>query len=246
MTQPLLTTHPSNTATMANPAREYWEGVDADVDGMLGGIPSMVGFSHVSKVDLQGSRSFLAKLGIGKKNGRHVAANALEGGAGIGRVTQGLLVEVADAVDVIEPVAKFIPPLQGVTGVRNVFNVGLEDWSPVEGTLYDLIWIQWCVGYLTDEQFVAFMKRCGEALNPDGGLMVVKENVSTSGSDALDGVDGSVTRVDSTFLSLFDEAGWRVVRTETQKGFVSRLPKKLLPVRSYALKLKDTPATGSS
>jgi protein N-terminal methyltransferase len=163
----------------------------------------------------------------------------------IGRITKGLLLEVADAVDVIEPVAKFVAPLQEVTGVRNVFNVGLEDWRPAEETLYDLIWVQWCVGYLTDEQFVAFLKRCRAALNPNGGIMVVKENLSTSGSDALDAVDGSVARVDSSFLSLFDEAGWRIVRTETQKGFVSRLPKKLLPVRSYALKPKDAAATNS-
>jgi len=153
---------------------------------------------------------------------------------------------VADVVDVIEPVAKFVAPLQEVTGVRNVFNVGLEDWSPAEGTLYDLIWVQWCVGYLTDEQFVAFMKRCRAALNPDGGIMVVKENLSTSGSDAFDEVDRSVTRVESSFSSLFEEAGWRITRTETQRGFVNGLSKKLLPVQSYALKPKDVAGMASS
>ena len=163
----------------------------------------------------------------------------------IGRITKGLLVNVADAVDVIEPVAKFVAPLQEVTGVRNVFNVGLEEWYPAEGTLYNLIWVQWCLGYLTNEQVVAFMKRCRAALSPGGGIMVVKENLSTSGSDAFDEVDGSVTRVDSNFLSLFEEAGWRVIRTETQRGFVSIDPRKLLPVRSYALKPKDAAGTGS-
>ncbi len=56
-----------------------------------------------------------------------------------GRVTKGLLLEVADEVDVIEPVTKFVAPLQDVMGVRNVFNVGLEAWHPAEGTYYDLI-----------------------------------------------------------------------------------------------------------
>lgn len=78
-TQPIP---PHIPATMSNSAKTYWEGVNADIEGMLGGIPSMSGFSHVSKVDLQGSRSFLAKLGIGKKNDRRTVANALEGGAG--------------------------------------------------------------------------------------------------------------------------------------------------------------------
>lgn len=164
----------------------------------------------------------------------------------IGRITKGLLVEVADAVDVIEPVTKFAVSLNEVAGVREVFNVGLEDWCPVEVTLYDLIWVQWCVGYLTNEQFVAFMKRCRTALDPDRGIMVIKENVSTSGSDAFDEVDGSVTRLNSNFLSLFEEADWRVIRTETQRGFVSRLPKKLLPVQSYALKPRFVIGTGSS
>ncbi len=62
--------------------RRYWDGVDADVNGMLGGIPSIDGFSNISKIDLQASRSFLAKLGIGHKNGRVKVVNALEGGAG--------------------------------------------------------------------------------------------------------------------------------------------------------------------
>lgn len=56
--------------------RKYWEGVDATVNGMLGGHP------HVSRVELRGSRNFLAKIGIGSKPGQRVAINALEGGAG--------------------------------------------------------------------------------------------------------------------------------------------------------------------
>lgn len=56
--------------------RQYWEGIEADVSGMLGGFP------YVSKADLQGSRNFLAKLGVGTKPGLRVVATALEGGAG--------------------------------------------------------------------------------------------------------------------------------------------------------------------
>jgi protein N-terminal methyltransferase len=62
--------------------RQYWNGVDADVNGMLGGVPSLHGFSSISKIDLQGSRNFLAKLGIGVKNGQRRVSSALEAGAG--------------------------------------------------------------------------------------------------------------------------------------------------------------------
>ena len=42
-------------------ARDYWQSIDADVNGMLGGHPL------TSKVDLQGSKNFLVRLGIGGK-----------------------------------------------------------------------------------------------------------------------------------------------------------------------------------
>lgn len=54
----------------------YWEGIDADVNGMLGGFP------QVSRVDLQASRNLLAKFGIGVKTGQAPVKTALEGGAG--------------------------------------------------------------------------------------------------------------------------------------------------------------------
>jgi len=62
--------------------REYWEGVKGDTHGMLGGIPTVGGFSSVSRIDLQGSRTFLARLGIGVKCGRKPVAKAIDGGAG--------------------------------------------------------------------------------------------------------------------------------------------------------------------
>jgi len=211
-----------------NDGRRYWEGVNADVDGMLGGFP------HVSRADLQGSRGFLAKLGIGSRGGRRKVARALDGGAGIGRITEGLLLDVAGQVDVVEPVARFTAALEGKAGVRRIFNVGLEDWRPEDGVQYDVIWTQWCVGHLTDAQMVAYLERCKRALNPDGGVIVVKENLSTGGSDLFDDVDSSVTREDGKFRVLFEQAGLRIVKMELQKGF----PKVLFPVKMYALKVK--------
>ena len=115
----------------------------------------------------------------------------------IGRITSGLLLDVAENVDVIEPVAKFTAELAGVAGVRDVFNVGLEAWAPPAGeggVVYGLVWNQWCVGHLTDAQLVAYLGRCRDALDPDGGLIVVKENLSTGDGDIYDELDSSVTR----------------------------------------------------
>ena len=101
---------------------------------------------------------------------------------------------MAKQVDVIEPVAKFTAELNDKRGVRRVFTMGLEEWTPTEGTQYDLIWVQWCVGHLTDEQLVEYLRRCKTVLTPEKGLIIVKENLSTSGVDYFDETDSSVTR----------------------------------------------------
>ena len=43
-------------------AKAYWSTIDPDVNGMLGGFP------YISRVDLQGSKNFLAKLGVGRRH----------------------------------------------------------------------------------------------------------------------------------------------------------------------------------
>lgn len=97
-------------------------------------------------------------------------------------------------MDIVEPVSKFTAQLVGKPGIGDIFNVGLEQWTPDEGDLqYDLIWNQWCVGHLTDEQLVAYLRRCKAALK-EGGLIVVKENLVTGAEDVFDSLDSSVTR----------------------------------------------------
>lgn len=101
---------------------------------------------------------------------------------------------IAGEIDVIEPVAKLTVELQDKPGVRSVANVGLAEWRPSEGACYDLIWLQWCLGYLNDEQLVAHLRLCKSVLKPGSGWIVVKENLSTSGKDYFDEADGCVTR----------------------------------------------------
>lgn len=104
---------------------EYWEGVEASVDGVLGG------FGHVSRVESLGSRSFLLSMlphlsfcasassnisseqwkkdRITQRGGKGKArTRALDCGAGVGRVTQHSLLPIFDEVHMVEPVAKFL------------------------------------------------------------------------------------------------------------------------------------------
>lgn len=96
-------------------------------------------------------------------------------------------------MDIVEPVASLTLALRDKPGVSSIANVGLADWRPRSGASYDLIWHQWCLGYLSDPQLVDHLRLCKSALKPDGAL-VVKENLSISGEDLLDEADGCITR----------------------------------------------------
>jgi protein N-terminal methyltransferase len=235
---------------------DYWNRVSSDNNGMLGGYP------QTSRIDLQGSSNFLTKLRRGKAQASKQPLPPLERvadcGAGIGRITKGLLLGVSKRVDVVEPVKKFTDELvqslgngeyagdgdgsEGKGQVGEVINLGLQDWTP-EPASYDVIWNQWCLGHLTDAQLVVYLQRCKEGLRQlgeggeaSGSWIVVKENLSTDihHKDIYDEEDSSVTRSDDTFRRLFETAGLKLVATEQQRG----MPKELFPVRMYALRSK--------
>lgn len=215
---------------------------------MLGGYP------QISRIDLRGSANFLAKIrrtaesafmGMGSADDSATRQwqrlpLAVDCGAGIGRVTSGFLSNACQVVDIVEPVAKFAEviatsALKQEGRVGDIYITGLEAWQPTKR--YNLIWNQWCLGHLTDQQLVSYLQRCGRAL-AEGGWIGVKENLSTHsfGEDIYDEVDSSVTRSDGKFRELFDGAGLHLIKGELQSGFPKTLG--LYPVKMYALKPK--------
>lgn len=229
-------------------ALAYWSSTPATVDGMLGG------FGTVSKVDLQGSKNFVAKLlrksaqqqNVELGAAKQPLGRAADCGAGIGRITAGLLCSVASVVDVVDPVPKFTAEItkgeafnlfRNAGKIGEVHTVGLQDWTPGIKT-YDLIWNQWVLGQLTDHQLVEYLRRCGKALTAIGWV-VVKENLSTHirGEDTFDHTDSSVTRTEAKFKRVFQEAGMKIVAQEVQRG----LPKALYPVKTFALQPEAKP-----
>lgn len=240
---------PADSLINTQDALRYWGGVAKDDSGMLGAHP------QVSRVDLLGSLGFLTKLR--RKSKDFPAAlgpfeRAVDCGAGIGRVTKGFLTRVARVVDVVEPVEELsdvvtkgreFEALRRDGQVGEVYNVGLEDWTPEEGTEYELIWHQWCLSQLTDRQLVDYLKRIKTYL-VEGGWIVIKEDMSTdsNGQDIFNPASSSVTRSDVKFRKLFEESGLRLVATELQKG----MPLELYPVRSYALMPVSEEETGSA
>lgn len=224
----------------------YWNTIPSTVSGMLGGYPG------VSHIDLRASLNFLHKINRQFPPFSSEISRAADCGAGIGRVTQGLLRKVCSKVDIVEPVEKFAveaaiklrgqhPKINGDEEEQEekagwegeTYIMGLESWIP-ESQSYDLIWNQWCLGHLTDSQLVNYFRRCSDGLRQPRGWIVVKENISTNaeGKDIFDKLDSSVTRTDENWRKIFKEAGLLLLKTELQTGF----PKHLLPVRFYALR----------
>uniref|UniRef100_A0A183GIC2 Alpha N-terminal protein methyltransferase 1 n=1 Tax=Heligmosomoides polygyrus TaxID=6339 RepID=A0A183GIC2_HELPZ len=155
---------------------------------------------------------------------------AADCGAGIGRVTRHLLLPMFKNVVMVEPVAELLE--KSVSYVGNVTRVqlGLQHFHP-DRSHFDLIWIQWCSGHLTDSDMVKFLRRCIDGLTDDG-VIVFKDNLSAQQEPEFDCEDYSWTRPEALVLDLFGRAGLRVVAENVQTGF----PSGMYKVKMFALK----------
>lgn len=215
-----------------NAAVEYWTKTPATVNGVLGGFGEQ---TSVPKTDIVGSLTFLRKLRSRFGNEPDKPSYSIEMGAGIGRVTRDLLHKVCSKVDLLEPVKPYVDqmqtelkPLFEKDVVGDIYHMGMQDWKAEEGR-YSLIWCQWCVGHLTDEDMIAWLDQCKIGLQKNG-MLVVKEN--NAPEDTFDPEDSSKTRSDKSFRDIFTKAGWVLMASDLQKG----MPRELYPIRMYALR----------
>ncbi|KAF9454538.1 methyltransferase domain-containing protein [Macrolepiota fuliginosa MF-IS2] len=125
--------------------------------------------------------------------------------------------------------------------VQFLDRIGYEPSRPQDdiGMGFDVIWCQWCLGHLSNEDLIAFFRRCRTALRDrekGNSVIVVKENccsdVDGQATIAFDEEDSSLTRSDKTWKMLFEEAGLTLVQEKLQEG----LPHGLYVVKMYALR----------
>lgn len=214
-------------ASFYSNAQNYWKDIPPTVDGMLGG------YGSISSIDINGSKAFLQKF-LGDGEGKTGSGCALDCGAGIGRITKRLLLPLFKTVDLVDVTQEFLDKAKTYLGddgkrVGNYFCCGLQDFVPESGR-YDVIWIQWVIGHLTDDHLIDFLRRCQKALRPNG-LIVIKDNVSYEGV-IPDEEDSSVCRDLNIVCSLVSRAGLRIVHQEQQKN----LPKELYQVHTLAIR----------
>lgn len=202
----------------------YEDNCDATIDGVLGGI------GHISGRDLEGSRAFLKKLDLPQMK----PILACECGAGIGRVTKGLLLDFADRCDLVESSSRLLFSAPEYIGDEQshrcrFFCTELQEWIPRKNR-YAIIWIQWTLCYLTDFDIVRFLRRCADSLI-DGGWILLKENTCNEEAFVVDVDDSSITRSLEYWLDLVGKSGLQVKRLEWQDDF----PDDIFPVPIIAL-----------
>uniref|UniRef100_A0A8C9AXA6 N-terminal Xaa-Pro-Lys N-methyltransferase 2 n=1 Tax=Prolemur simus TaxID=1328070 RepID=A0A8C9AXA6_PROSS len=206
-------------------AKLFYQEVPATEEGMMGN------FIELSSPDIQASREFLKKF-VGGSGGAGTDC-ALDCGSGIGRVSKHVLLPVFNSVELVDMMESFLLEAQNylqVAGdkVESYHCYSLQEFTPPFGR-YDVIWIQWVSGYLTDKDLLAFLSRCRDGLK-ENGVIILKDNVAREGC-VFDLSDSSVTRDMDILRSLIRKSGLVVLGQEKQEGF----PEQCMPVWMFAL-----------
>ncbi|KAE9409686.1 DUF858-domain-containing protein [Gymnopus androsaceus JB14] len=102
---------------------------------------------------------------------------------------------------------------------------------------FDVIWCQWCLGHLNDDDLLYCSSDRGTDGHNGKSLIVVKENLCSDASDGgprtvFDEEDSSFTRSDMAWKTAFQKAGLNLVKEQVQDG----LPDGLYVVKMYAMK----------
>ncbi|KAL4673958.1 alpha N-terminal protein methyltransferase 1B [Rhinopithecus roxellana] len=206
-------------------AKLFYQEVPATEEGMMGN------FIELSSPDIQASRKFLRKF-IGGP-GRAGTDCALDCGSGIGRVSKHVLLPVFNSVELVDMMESFLLEAQNYLQVKgdkveSYHCYSLQEFTP-PFRRYDVIWIQWVSGHLTDKDLLAFLSRCRDGLK-ENGVIILKDNVAREGC-ILDLSDSSVTRDMDILRSLIRKSGLVVLGQEKQDGF----PEQYIPVWMFAL-----------
>ena len=202
--------------------------VSADTDdGVLGG------YGAIDELDAAASLGFASHWGGRKEGGFATGSRALDCGAGIGRVSAGVLAHICENVDLVEVSQPLLDQaeknLEHIPCNRVRFiKESLRTFEP-ECVSYDVIWLQWVLGHLTDRDVLALLIRCRHGLRA-GGVVVVKDNnalpkecIAGRGRYALDEDNAAVIRSYAHMRSLFRQAGLKLEHVERQTDFPEEL-----------------------
>ncbi|XP_006005543.1 N-terminal Xaa-Pro-Lys N-methyltransferase 2 isoform X2 [Latimeria chalumnae] len=207
-------------------AKNFYRDVPATEEGMMGD------FLELSEPDLEFSREFLQRFigGPGKAGTEH----ALDCGSGIGRVSKGVLLPVFDTVELVDMMEPFLEEAQTYLEekgdkIEAFYCYSLQEFTPTSKK-YDVIWIQWVIGHLTDKNLLEFLLRCKYGLK-ENGVIIIKDNVARKGC-VLDPLDSSMIRDIDILRNIIWKSDLEIICEEKQPNF----PEQCIPVWMLAVK----------
>lgn len=199
---------------------EWWE------DGGYGGAnddEAMIGDGG-SDADIEHSLSFLRT--VFARCPRVRRARAMDGGAGVGRVTKNVLLKAFESVHLLEGSDALSKHSRRYLGNKRAqrctfAHAKMQDFAPMPGA-FALVWLQWSLQYLIDEDVVAFLRACAASLERHGVLVVKENRPSWNGKASRFEFDTplgpnarfDITRPDAHHAWLFAQAGLAVAHSE--------------------------------
>ncbi|XP_053325385.1 N-terminal Xaa-Pro-Lys N-methyltransferase 2 isoform X2 [Spea bombifrons] len=158
---------------------------------------------------------------------------ALDCGAGIGRVSKHVLLPVFSNIELVDMMEPFLEEAQNYLEeesdrVETLYCYCLQDFTPAIRK-YDVIWMQWVSGYLTDKDLLEFLLRCKNGLKANG-VIILKDNVARQGC-ILDPTDSSVIRDIHILRNIIEKSGMNILAEERQPGF----PELCVPIWMIAM-----------
>ena len=217
----------------------HWASKEPTLISVLGGFEK----SHLP--DVKCSCELLNGLILTKQLN---PGKALDCAAGIGRVTEYVLSNFFNEIDLFEKDKKFIDKCKvkfsGNDKIKNIYMNSLENFK--FDKKYDLIWIQWCLENLEDEDLDPFLNKCYNNLNEEG-IIIVKENLyNASGEEEEEeeeneinefkysDLDFSKQRPDAFYINLFVKNKFKIKLHFLNPNW----PEEMMPLCVYVLSKK--------
>lgn len=204
--------------------------VEPTIDGMLGGL------SYVHKDEVEWSKLRLKQLAA---NETIKTGSCLDCGGGIGRVSHYVLKPVFQHVDMVEGCELFVQTSTtnfAKDSIRTRYNLELQDTEGLQrrldGTKYDVVFLQWVIGHLTDRDVLRFLKFAKDHLLVSStGRIIMKENCIISEGFFLDKEDINLIRSLDMIKELCIRAGLTIISIDEQPTW----PSNLYPIRFLVL-----------
>jgi hypothetical protein len=139
-------------------------------------------------------------LGLPSLRFSSLLLSSVDVGGGIGRVSEKVLLKCFEFVDLQDQQESFLSQARHrlhqyvrQSRLRQTFASPLQIFTPMAHE-YDLMWIQWVIGYLPDADLVQTLDRLRTGLKPGKGVIVIKDNVSYEEDNIIDKDDHYIIR----------------------------------------------------